>query len=1003
MPNLTAPQLTLLRSRPHKTDLHLSVYAPPVVFRAQINNASAAAGDTTITYDNVTTGVYTNIIAGTTLHVGTLPNGRDLGRVRVRSATSTAIKVAENSDIVWTDNLYLTIVDFHEPWAVYPTITLNASNVPTFYKDKDIAYSDQNSVFDPIVKMGPHLAAILSKTTGLAGLYFDASASYDLNAAGTISSYAWTFPSGSITSSAAATPGYVYWSQPGHYTVKLVVTNNNGKSFTAYRHVSIYTDYGGASPPIKNWGLDNLSGDYDRGGWSCRVWFRQDASESVIVDGALVVIFADDVYGSTQQSIGGQYVNRENIVFVGYVMDGTVDIDPTTSIVSFDVVNLALKMDVSEVFSVSVTSSTAPTTWYQLKNMTVDLAVYHYLRWHTTVYEIADVNRNGDTLYVQFADFSREPMRSALNSFLSTSLFATFSVDRQGQIWTEKDLDIVEVADRTVDSTFTLTRHDWRGKLDITIRRIPPSSYVELGGINYTGPTVNTFSALISSAPGTAPKYTGRTSILNGLVLATQSKTNQLAGNVLAKLNNKYPEIRVLLAGNYRNFDIVPQQRLHLSLTAADNYAGIVWSNKKAIPRSVSFQYNRKEKTLLTDLVLAIETDGTTGVAGPYPATVPDDVPDFSFDPIVFPDPPVVPGPIGGEAGDGNTVYFATGTNNSSRVLRTRNWLSTSPNWLSVGSGMGNIMDFVLDPWDPKNRAWLVSTSGVWRTQDLDAITPVWTQIKTNAQIASDLGIASINAVNGICGSITEQNSFWILIGRGNFPQNLYIGHTHDNGATWTYSGTITGWDNSVWSLPIVVSTHGTGLVAGSGDRNDSWFLNWGGGHGVLTAGGNPGGFTQIIDINVPHSGNTSDQIMFIGVSGVLYKSTNGGVTLVDKSPAAGWGPMDHYTIHTYTQDGLKLAVLARVPASNQGSRFYFSSDGGDTWVLRSTFAVNDNCRALGGWPYNVNQFEMWSPFVGPIFSTDGGYTWVNKGGDGWGPLFDTNTVAIRIVPVWVA
>src|SRR3990167_5996556 len=138
MTDLTATQLALLRSRPQSTVLNLSIYQPPVVFQARVNNAAAAANDSTFIYDGVTFGAFGSVVAGMTMLIGSTLGGYDVGRVGVRSADATTIKVAENSDIVWVDDLYLTVINFHEPWAVYPNIVLDGDNVPTFYKDTEI-------------------------------------------------------------------------------------------------------------------------------------------------------------------------------------------------------------------------------------------------------------------------------------------------------------------------------------------------------------------------------------------------------------------------------------------------------------------------------------------------------------------------------------------------------------------------------------------------------------------------------------------------------------------------------------------------------------------------------------------------------------------------------------------------------------------------------------------------------------------------------------------------
>ena len=164
---INASELTLLRTRPHRTKLHLSLYVPRVVFAAQVNNADATPGDRLIGYDNVSSGSYLNVVSGMTMYVGSSLGGHDKGRVRVKDAGTGSVVVAENWHIDWADDLYFTVVQYYEPWAVFPRIVLDATNIPVFYKDQDITYTDQNDILDPIPMISPsHDGPSISASTG---------------------------------------------------------------------------------------------------------------------------------------------------------------------------------------------------------------------------------------------------------------------------------------------------------------------------------------------------------------------------------------------------------------------------------------------------------------------------------------------------------------------------------------------------------------------------------------------------------------------------------------------------------------------------------------------------------------------------------------------------------------------------------------------------------------------------------------------------------------------
>ncbi|MCK4821983.1 hypothetical protein KA005_39830, partial [bacterium] len=326
-------------------------------FQAQVNDAGAAKGDRVITYDNVTFGNYLAIGTAMTMYVGTTSGGKEKGSIYVYRWDATTIAVGENSHISWANNDYLTVVNFHQIWPVYPRYTQQAEDI-TVYKIYDVAYTDQNENLGPNVVMGSHFAGFIDKSTGTCQVYWDASESE--NVAGiTGSSYTWGFEGGDPTGSSSITPGWVTYDTPGHYRTVLNVVPPGGSTDHAFRQVSIYDRPGeGPDIPIQSWGLQDFKGSRDEGGYTARLWVKEDIDD--VVDGALVVLFSDDWYGTTEQSIGGNSSQRESIVFCGYIIDGTIDYDYQTSTVSFDVGSPTEIMKLGEAFSVSVEDSTNP-------------------------------------------------------------------------------------------------------------------------------------------------------------------------------------------------------------------------------------------------------------------------------------------------------------------------------------------------------------------------------------------------------------------------------------------------------------------------------------------------------------------------------------------------------------------------------------------------------------------------------------------------------------------
>jgi hypothetical protein len=127
---------------------------------------------------------------------------------------------------------------------------------------------------------------------------------------------------------------------------------------------------------------------------------------------------------------------------------------------------------------------------------------------------------------------------------------------------------------------------------------LPPLSYLEMGGIAFSGIVTGTFAALMACAPGAAPSYRGGTERLQGLALTGQAQLNQIVQNLFAFKNYKYPSIDMPLAGNYRNLDIAPQEAVNIIVAPEDTVRRLNIRNDFNV-NSVSWDYNAEDSILL--------------------------------------------------------------------------------------------------------------------------------------------------------------------------------------------------------------------------------------------------------------------------------------------------------------------------------------------------------------------------------------------------------------------
>jgi hypothetical protein len=604
---MTSPSdLTLLRTQPHFENLFLSVYQPTVLFSAQVNG-SISQGERIIPYDNPA-GSYGNVFANSVLLVGTAAGLSDVGRVRIRSVDGSNFTVAENYDIPWASGQYLTAINYIDLNPIYPRIVsgtaVNGDPI-IFYKDYDIAYSNQNSIMGAFPCAGSHQAAFISGS--YAQVYWNASGTSHVN--GDSLTYSWVFEGGSPGTYSGITPGYVHYSTPGHYKTTLTVTGSGGSSDTTYRFVSIYprAANGNAIPPIQRWSASAINGSRSEGGYSVnfKVWDKIDN----IYDGALVILFADQTsYGNTKTTIGSP------IKFVGYIEKGTIVYDYQTSSVEFNATSVASYLKNIEAFSVSCNSSPSPAVWYEIMDMNVPKALYHYLKWHSTVLDCTDFQYLGDARAHQYFDTNRDSIYDAINTFLKNGVIGEVGSNRLGQMFAEISAGAVHQPASNIPINMSVTKQDWMGEPTLEETITQKYSALELGGVVFDGffGGTGTSTAILCMAPGQAPGVRGKINSIEGFIALSQSQMNEVAGDLWAYQNARWA-VTMKMAGNYNNLDIFPLSQCQLNIASTDTNRGITFTNAPFHPVQMDWVYDPWNGTIYPTVKFAQLTNGISG------------------------------------------------------------------------------------------------------------------------------------------------------------------------------------------------------------------------------------------------------------------------------------------------------------------------------------------------------------------------------------------------------
>lgn len=632
----TANQLKSIRSRNQRTKLHLIVFNPKTVMKARLNS-NISKGSMTIPYGNVSTGSVFSVENGMTLLVGSSDGLQDYGRIRVRTGTSSYLSVAENDHIQWVSGAYLSVQRFWDVVPVFPRIIKNPNNETDIitYKDYDVPHTNQNTILGTLINMGSHRGVLIENGTGT--VYYTSTGT--LNLAGSALTYDWAFEGGTPTGSTQKDPGNVYYTTPGDYVTRLKTTATNSAKDTSYRYVSVRNKIGeGGVTPIVRWKATTLSGSRDEGGYSMQISVYDNIQ---LEEGSLILVMSEDWYDGSKLSIGGNNENGSSVFFVGYIEGGSIKYSWDKSYFDFTASSVTSLMKKSTGFSVSVESKQVASNWFQLQDMDIRRAIYHYLRWQTTVLSTTDVRFIGTDRKIQFFDADRTSIYEAINSLISDTLLGSVASDRQGALYCE--VNPIGYSNPTGSFTpiMSVTRADWMGEPSIVDRPYGEASYIELGGIAYSGAKTGTFTAHLSGAPGDVPAIYGSVnSDPGGLALASQTQLNQLSGNVYYDLDFRYPSISMDNSVALRNLDIAPIEAVDVQIQASDTVANKAIQNLY-YTNGMNFTYDSEKELLLSNVDLKSIVTGIPGDTIDIPPT-PEDFDDFEFEDFPFPELPVL-------------------------------------------------------------------------------------------------------------------------------------------------------------------------------------------------------------------------------------------------------------------------------------------------------------------------------------------------------------------------
>jgi hypothetical protein len=634
MATLSAGDLVSLRTKIGASSFYLSVFTPVTLLSATVTG-SPDRGARSISYNSGTGSGFSTIEAYQLVEIDTATGTR---RVRLKgisgNQTSGTLFLDENA-ILASNGDTVRVLHFYPLVAVPPSIRSQ-----TFFKFYDTSYNDnQNLTPNPVCIIGSHLVGRLS--SGSVVFQLNSSSSYAVAQGASISSRVWSClhngggSTGITFSSTTAANPTITLTDGDSYILKCVVTDSNGKTQAGYRVIFAHdADY----LPYQDFTVQSLSGDWQRGGWSCSIQATGDVTLADFPDMTLAVLWYDNTFNNVTGYVDLWGTATRQIVCAGYIRkDQDNDkLSDGTHWVGFEITTPEGVMDnMSELGSISLNAVAGPTKWYQYASwMTVGRAVHHLLKWHSSVLETCDVlGLTANTLGVKNADFAEPSLLQMINGLAyQRGVFAKLVSARTGRLYFVEDSQMLNTAARAaLDTVFTLALADVSDLIDVVRSPEERISTATLDGFSFDG---STGTALISIAPGYRessisygmPEFRGTAAIqVKGQVLDDQTDSNEKVGRVLAQANNNPYEIRLTTPYNgIGAFDIVPSIGWYVWGIANNALArDTVLNGTNLLCRSVTHQINHDQGTVATEVVFEIEAIGPDGIQGNYPTSYP--------------------------------------------------------------------------------------------------------------------------------------------------------------------------------------------------------------------------------------------------------------------------------------------------------------------------------------------------------------------------------------------
>ncbi len=748
--------------------------------------------------------------------------------------------------------------------------------------------------------------------------------------------------------------------------------NNNGTSWSQYICFQVYARDGSIPgfPLISA----TLNGE-ELAGWSLNAEVMGAVPRSALPDGNMCGLWVDETIAGLHQSVGGTYVGREHIKFIGFLAGDENTVSYRRQRTRFTLQSPLARYASLPGWSKVLTRTASPVDWTGMAGLTVKLAILHLVKYYSFVTELFDFAVNDNFLDQDFSQFFLNKMTAdAQIRELADGQDARLVNLRTGELLLHTHpayypigdrssaFKLVTLTDADVLDNGTFSREHWKTLEQFELRAF------KAGAVNE--------QYFFSRYPGATPGRGNQSHIVEKVIATDQVDANERCGRRAAKLNGAYGEYQTLVGVYEQGVEWTPQ--LHGSYDGLDFHFGYLQttiaadSNGRGINLSahlfylsrVSVTYNANG-TANVNPTLMTATNGGWGITHIPPVfvlppyTPPGDIPPPWFPPLMPP----------GAIGSGTNRMAAVCVNN---VFLTTDFQtpasSGGPTYASAYSKPwgGTLLQWVPNGFDPGS-GWIITSTEVGY---LALATGTYTVKHTFAASSSIRGADASFAESGFI----VVNSYYTGVGF----KRLYSLNNVDftESATYGSTGALPG------AAAVYVSSKQAGRVITSAITAAFESTN----HGVTASSISPafdtsaGGYTPI---HAPYNSNPSDNIFYYGLATAAdaqFLIRQVGGTITDVSPMISsnkYAPI-------VARNGIDSSVLNRQRMVVVGERdvgtfvdvaAFLSNDGGGTWALIEQDTSLRRCALSGdsintGWLWGVGILEQFG-VVGSVVTPD--------------------------------